>query len=123
MDQCSALSGKDPTKIDRTAAYFGRYVAKNIVAAGLAKRCEIEIAYAFGLAKPVSIIVNTFGTAAISEDEIARRVGCVFNFQSEEMIKELDLRRPIYRPTATYGAFGWPEYPWESARRSKDLSR
>lgn len=116
-----ALSGKDPSKIDRVAAYYGRYIAKNVVAAGLAQRCEVEIAYAFGVIDPVSTVINTFGTANISEEEILKRVLNAFNFQPESMIKDLNLRRPIYQQTAAYGAFGWQDYPWESTDKADNL--
>ncbi|MCL2852598.1 MAG: methionine adenosyltransferase [Defluviitaleaceae bacterium] len=110
-----AFSGKDPTKVDRSGAYMARYIAKNIVAAGLAKRCEIELAYAIGVAKPVSVLVETAGTGAISEDEIARLVQTHFDLRPAAIISKLDLRRPIYRQVAAYGHFGRNDLdlPWE----------
>jgi S-adenosylmethionine synthetase len=110
-----AFSGKDPTKVDRSAAYAARYVAKNIVAAGLAERCEIQIAYAIGVAHPVSVLVETFGTNAIPEEKIADLVRAHFDLRPAALIHYLDLRRPIYKQTASYGHFGRPELdlPWE----------
>ena len=110
-----AFSGKDPTKVDRSAAYAARYVAKNVVAAGLAKKCEIQLAYAIGVARPVSISVNTFGTAAIPEDKIVELIEKNFSLTPAGIIKSLDLRRPIYRQTAAYGHFGRTDVdlPWE----------
>ncbi|MDR0874611.1 MAG: methionine adenosyltransferase [Clostridiales Family XIII bacterium] len=110
-----AFSGKDPTKVDRSAAYAARYAAKNIVAAGLAERCEIELSYAIGVAEPMSILVDTFGTGSISEEKIAAIVGKAFDFRPGAIIRDLDLRRPIFRQTAAYGHFGRPELdlPWE----------
>lgn len=110
-----AFSGKDPTKVDRSAAYAGRYVAKNIVAAGLADRCEVQIAYAIGVAKPVSVSVETFGTAHIPEHEIESLIEKHFDLRPAGIIKMLDLRRPIYKQTAAYGHFGRTDIdlPWE----------
>jgi S-adenosylmethionine synthetase len=108
-----AFSGKDPSKVDRSAAYAARHVAKNVVAAGLADRCEVQLAYAIGVAEPVSIDVDTFGTAKIPEEQIAQKVKDVFDLRPSAIIKRLDLRRPIYRATAAYGHFGRPEFPWE----------
>jgi S-adenosylmethionine synthetase len=108
-----AFSGKDPSKVDRSAAYMGRYIAKNIVAAGLARRCEIQLAYAIGVAEPVSIAVDTFGTAQVSDEAIVRAVREVFSCTPKAMIQALDLRKPIYRATAAYGHFGRPEFSWE----------
>lgn len=101
-----AFSGKDPSKVDRSAAYAARYVAKNIVAAGLAPCCEIQLAYAIGVAEPVSIYVDTFGTGKVADPKIAERVKEVFSFKPREIIRQLDLLKPIYTPTATYGHFG-----------------
>ena len=114
-----AFSGKDPTKVDRSAAYAARWVAKNIVAAGLAERCELQVAYAIGVARPVSVLVETFGTAAISEERIAKAVSEVFDLRPAAIIHHLDLLRPIYRQTAAYGNFGRPELdlPWERLDR------
>lgn len=110
-----AFSGKDPTKVDRSASYAARYAAKNVVAAGLADRCEIQLAYAIGVAKPVSIMVDTFGTGKLDDEEIAKIVEKNFDFRPAAIIRDLDLRRPIYRKTAAYGHFGRTdvELPWE----------
>ena len=118
-----AFSGKDPTKVDRSAAYAARWVAKNIVAAGLAERCELQVAYAIGVARPMSVLVETFGTAAISEERIAKAVGEVFDLRPAAIIHYLDLLRPIYRQTAAYGHFGRPELdlPWERLDRVEAL--
>lgn len=101
-----AFSGKDPTKVDRSAAYAARWVAKNIVASGLAKKCEVELAYAIGVAKPVSVMVDTFGTGTISDDEISEIVGKVFDLRPSAIIERLDLRKPIYKNVAAYGHMG-----------------
>ncbi|MDD5218153.1 MAG: methionine adenosyltransferase [Candidatus Omnitrophica bacterium] len=110
-----AFSGKDPSKVDRSASYFARYVAKNLVAAGVAKRCEIQVAYAIGVAEPVSIMVNTFGTGRFKEEELVKAVRKVFDFTPLGIIKKLNLRRPVYRATAAYGHFGRNEegFTWE----------
>ena len=110
-----SFSGKDPSKVDRSAAYFGRYVAKNIVAAGLADRCEIQVAYAIGVAEPVSIYINTYGTGKIPDEKLEGVVKKVFNFKPAAIIQKLDLKRPIFRKTASYGHFGRndPEFSWE----------
>ncbi len=110
-----AFSGKDPTKVDRSACYAARYVAKNIVKAGLAKKCEVQIAYAIGVSNPVSVLVDTFGTAKIDESKIAQIVLEVFDLRPAGIIKQLDLRRPIYKQTAAYGHFGRTDIdlPWE----------
>ncbi|MGE5583163.1 MAG: methionine adenosyltransferase [Bacillota bacterium] len=110
-----AFSGKDPTKVDRSAAYAARYAAKNIVAAGLAKKCEIQIAYAIGVAKPVSILVDTFGTGKLSDEEIGELVKNTFDFRPAAIIRDLQLRRPIYKQVAAYGHFGRNDLdlPWE----------
>ena len=108
-----AFSGKDPTKVDRSAAYAARYVAKNIVAAGLASRCEIQLAYAIGVAKPVSVLVDTQGTGKVSDEALSAAVQKVFDLRPEAIIRMLDLRKPIYRRTAAYGHFGDPAFPWE----------
>ncbi|RPI96231.1 MAG: methionine adenosyltransferase [Spirochaetales bacterium] len=114
-----AFSGKDPSKVDRSAAYMGRYIAKNVVAAGLAHRCEVQIAYAIGVAEPVSVMVETFGTGKISDEEIARRIRKAFDLKPAGIINTLDLLRPIYRLTAAYGHFGRrePEFTWEKTDR------
>ncbi len=118
-----AFSGKDCTKVDRSAAYAARWVAKNIVAAGLAKRCEVQIAYAIGMARPVSLMVETFGTGTYSEDIIAQAVEEVFDLRPGAIIDALDLRRPIYRKTAAYGHFGreLPEFTWEKRDKVEAL--
>ncbi len=114
-----AFSGKDPTKVDRSAAYAARYAAKNVVASGLAKRCEIQIAYAIGVAKPVSVLVDTFGTGKLPDDEIADLVKKVFDFRPAAIIRDLNLRRPIYKQVAAYGHFGRNDLdlPWEKLDR------
>ncbi|MDI3257717.1 MAG: methionine adenosyltransferase [Kyrpidia sp.] len=118
-----AFSGKDPTKVDRSGAYAARYVAKNIVAAGLADKCEVQVAYAIGVARPVSIMVDTFGTGRISEDRIEELVKAHFDLRPAGIIRELDLRRPIYRQTAAYGHFGRPDLdlPWERTDKAAIL--
>lgn len=110
-----AFSGKDPTKVDRSAAYAARYAAKNVVAAGLAKRCEIQIAYAIGVARPVSVMVDTFGTGVIDDEAIAALINRHFDFRPAAIIRDLDLRRPIYKQVAAYGHFGRNDLdlPWE----------
>ncbi|GAB6159360.1 methionine adenosyltransferase [Desulfotomaculum varum] len=110
-----AFSGKDPTKVDRSASYAARYVAKNIVAAGLARRCEVQVAYAIGVARPVSVRVQTFGTGVVSDDVIIQLINRHFDLRPAGIIKTLDLRRPIYKQTAAYGHFGRPDLdlPWE----------
>ncbi len=116
-----AFSGKDPSKVDRSAAYMGRYIAKNIVAAGLASRCEIQLAYAIGVAEPVSILVDTFGTGQVSDAAIVKAVREVFSCTPRAMIETLDLRKPIYRPTASYGHLGRDEFSWEATDRVEAL--
>ena len=120
-----AFSGKDPTKVDRSAAYAARYVAKNIVAAGLATRCEIQLAYAIGVANPVSVLVETFGTGVISDEKIEELVRKNFDLRPAGIIKELDLRRPIYKQTAAYGHFGRNDLdlPWERLDKVEILKR
>ena len=118
-----AFSGKDPTKVDRSAAYAARYIAKNIVAAGLAKRCEIELAYAIGVANPVSLLVDTQGTGVISDDALAKIVREQFDLRPAGIIDMLNLRRPIYRQTAAFGHFGRTDVdlPWERVDRAEAL--
>ncbi|MBL0312761.1 MAG: methionine adenosyltransferase [Holophagaceae bacterium] len=116
-----AFSGKDPSKVDRSAAYMGRYIAKNIVAAGLADKAEIQLAYAIGVAEPVSIHVDTFGTGHVSDGAIVKAVREVFNCTPKAMIEALDLRKPIYRSTAAYGHFGRPEFNWERTDKIEAL--
>ncbi len=118
-----AFSGKDPSKVDRSAAYAGRYVAKNIVAAGLADRCEVQVAYAIGVAKPVSLMVNTFGTGKVSDEKIVELIGRHFDLRPKGIIQTLDLLRPIYSKTAAYGHFGRdePEFTWENTDKASAL--
>jgi S-adenosylmethionine synthetase len=118
-----AFSGKDPSKVDRSAAYAGRYVAKNVVAAGLADRCEIQVAYAIGVAKPVSLMVKTFGTGKIEETKIEELVNAHFDLRPKAIIQTLDLLRPIYRNSAAYGHFGRtePEFTWEKTDKADAL--
>jgi len=118
-----AFSGKDPSKVDRSAAYMGRYIAKNVVAAGLAHRCEVQVAYAIGVAQPVSVMVETFGTASVPEDRIERAIRTVFRLTPREIIEGLDLLRPIYEKTAAYGHFGRTEreFTWERTDRRDAL--
>ncbi len=116
-----AFSGKDPSKVDRSASYYARYVAKHIVAAELADKCEIQVAYAIGVADPVSILVDTFGTGKKSDVEIANIVREIFDFKPKAIIKQLDLLKPIYKQTAAYGHFGRDEFPWEKLDRIDEL--
>jgi S-adenosylmethionine synthetase len=118
------FSGKDPSKVDRSASYMGRYIAKNIVAAGLAEKCEIQIAYAIGVAEPVSVLVNAMGTEKIPQERIVQIVKEVFDLRPASIIKTLDLLRPIYRKTSAYGHFGRneSEFTWELTDK-KDIIR
>ncbi len=120
-----AFSGKDPTKVDRSACYYARYAAKNIVAAGLADKCEIQVAYAIGVAAPVSILVNAFGTEKIPEEKIAELVQKHFDFRPKALIEQLNLRRPIYKKTAAYGHFGRndPDFTWEKTDKASLLQK
>jgi len=120
-----AFSGKDPTKVDRSAAYAARYVAKNVVAAGLADKCEIQLAYAIGIARPVSVMVETFGTGKIAEEKIVELINKHFDLRPAGIIKSLDLRRPIYRQTAAYGHFGRTDVdlPWERTDKAELLRK
>ncbi len=120
-----AFSGKCPSKVDRSASYAARWVAKNIVAAGLARRCEIQLAYAIGVAKPVSVFVDTFGTGAVSDERIAKAVTEVFDLRPDAIIESLGLLRPIYRDTAAYGHFGREDvsFPWEETNRTEELQK
>ena len=120
-----AFSGKDPTKVDRSAAYASRWVAKNIVAAGLADKCEVELAYAIGVAKPVSVMVDTFGTGKKSDDEISEIVNKVFDLRPSAIIKNLDLRRPIYKAIAAYGHMGREDLnvPWEQTNKVDEIKK
>jgi S-adenosylmethionine synthetase len=118
-----AFSGKDPSKVDRSAAYAARYVAKNIVAAGIASKCEVQVAYAIGVARPVSMMVDTFGTGKISDDEIAKLIERHFDLRPRAIIHSLNLLRPIYAKTAAYGHFGRdePEFTWEATDKAAQL--
>ena len=118
-----AFSGKDPTKVDRSAAYFARYICKNVVAAGLADECTLEVAYAIGVARPVSLFINTKGTGKLPDEKIADIVAKEFDMRPYSIIKTLDLRRPIYETTAAYGHFGRSEFPWERLDRVDDLKK
>lgn len=120
-----SFSGKDPSKVDRSAAYFARYVAKNIVAADLAEKCEIQVAYAIGVAQPVSILVNTFGTEKIPEESISELIRTNFDFRPKSIIEQLNLRRPIYKKTAAYGHFGRsdPDFTWEKTDKVELLKK
>jgi len=120
-----AFSGKDPSKVDRSAAYMGRYVAKNLVAAGLCERCEVQVAYAIGVAQPVSIHVDSFGTGKVSEDRLAELIREVFDMRPRAIIEQLDLLRPIYKKTAAYGHFGreLPEFAWEKTDKAAILKQ
>jgi S-adenosylmethionine synthetase len=120
-----AFSGKDPSKVDRSAAYMGRYVAKNLVAAGLCDRCEVQVAYAIGVAEPVSIMVHTFGTGKLPEDRLSALVRETFDMRPRAIIEQLDLLRPIYRKTAAYGHFGreLPEFTWERTDKAALLKQ
>ena len=120
-----AFSGKDPTKVDRSAAYAARWVAKNLVAAGIADKLEVQVAYAIGVAKPVSIIVDTFGTGKISDEEIVNIINKVFDLRPGAIIRDLDLRRPIYKQTAAYGHFGRTDLnlPWEQLNKVEEIKK
>ena len=120
-----AFSGKDPTKVDRSAAYAARYVAKNIVAAKLARKCEVQLAYAIGVAKPVSVMVDTFGTGVVSDEKIAEAVSKVFDLRPAAIIEKLDLRRPIYRKTSNYGHMGREDadFTWEKTDKAEELKK
>ena len=119
-----AFSGKDPTKVDRSAAYAVRWVAKNVVAAGLARRCEVQVAYAIGVAHPVSVFVETFGTEQVDPEKLGKLIPEFFDLRPAAIVRDLDLRRPIYRKTAAYGHFGRsePEFSWESTTRAEELA-
>jgi S-adenosylmethionine synthetase len=120
-----AFSGKDPTKVDRSACYMARYVAKNIVAAGLADRCEVQLAYAIGVAEPVSVMVNTFGTGKVEESKLTAVVRANFDLTPKGIIKTLNLRRPIYRATAAFGHFGreGKNFTWEKTDKASALKK
>ena len=118
-----AFSGKDPSKVDRSACYYARYIAKNVVAAGLARRCEVQVAYAIGVAEPVSLLVHTFGTGTADEDAIAQAVRATFDCRPGALIKELNLLRPIYQKTSNYGHFGRDDadFYWERTDKAEAL--
>jgi S-adenosylmethionine synthetase len=122
-----AFSGKDPSKVDRSAAYMARYVAKNVVAAGIATHCELQLSYAIGLAEPLSVLVDTFGTGVLPDDKVAALVREAFDFRPASLVKTLDLKRPIYLPTAAYGHFGRKTdkgfFPWERTDRAEELRK
>ena len=120
-----AFSGKDPTKVDRSASYAARYIAKNIVAAGLADRCEVQVAYAIGVAKPVSVMIDTFGTGKADEEAISAAVNKLFDLRPAAIIKRFDLRRPIYCQTAAYGHMGREDIdlPWEKTDMAEELKK
>jgi S-adenosylmethionine synthetase len=120
-----AFSGKDPSKVDRSAAYAARWVAKHVVAAGAAERCEVQVAYAIGVARPVSVLVETFGTERVDRARIAKAVDALFDLRPAAIIQDLDLLRPIYRRTAAYGHFGRADsgFAWEQTPRVDDLRR
>ncbi|MBP5193381.1 MAG: methionine adenosyltransferase [Clostridia bacterium] len=118
-----AFSGKDPTKVDRSAAYMARYICKNVVAAGLAEECTLEVAYAIGVAKPVSLFVNTNGTGKLPDGEIAEIISKEFDLRPSAIIKTLDLLKPVYKKTAAYGHFGRKEFTWEKTDRVEDLKK
>jgi len=118
-----AFSGKDPTKVDRSASYYARYMAKHVVAAGLARRCQIQVAYAIGVARPVGMYVDTFGTGTVSDDALAKGLAKTFDARPAAIIEQLDLRRPIYRVTSAYGHFGRDGFAWEALDRVDALRR
>jgi S-adenosylmethionine synthetase len=120
-----AFSGKDPSKVDRSAAYAARWVAKNLVAAGAATRCEVQVAYAIGVARPVSVLVETFGTERCDPTRIEEAVDEVFDLRPAAIVRDLDLKQPIYRKTSAYGHFGRSEkeFTWEDTSRADDLKQ
>ena len=120
-----AFSGKDPSKVDRSAAYAARYVAKNVVAAGLASKCLVQVAYAIGVAKPVSVMVSTYGTGKMSDEALSKLVSTTFDLRPKAIIQTLNLLRPIYRKTAAYGHFGReePEFTWEATDKALALKQ
>ena len=118
-----AFSGKDPSKVDRSAAYMARYVAKNVVAAGLAERCEVQLAYAIGVPDPVSVMVESFGTAAVPEERISAAIRSVFELDPAGIIRSLDLKKPVYKKTAAYGHFGRDSFSWEKTDKVEALKK
>jgi S-adenosylmethionine synthetase len=117
-----AFSGKDPSKVDRSACYYARYVAKNVVAAKLASRCEVQVAYAIGVAQPVGVHVNTFGTGKVSDDVLEKYIMANFDMRPKALIDELDLLRPVYTATSAYGHFGRSEFSWEKTTRAAKMA-
>jgi S-adenosylmethionine synthetase len=118
-----AFSGKDPSKVDRSGCYAARWVAKNLVASGLCDRCEVQVAYAIGVAEPVSVMVDSFGTSKVSDDKLTALVRKHFDLTPRGIIESLKLRRPIYRKTAAYGHFGRSDFAWEQTDKAKVLAR
>lgn len=118
-----AFSGKDPTKVDRSACYYARYVCKNVVAAGLADKCQLQVAYAIGKAQPVSLCIDTFGTGKYSDAQIVEAVKSVFDFRPHAIISSLDLRKPVYAATSSYGHFGNPDFAWEKTDKTEELKK
>jgi S-adenosylmethionine synthetase len=117
-----AFSGKDPSKVDRSAAYAARWVAKNVVAADLARRCEVQVSYAIGVAKPLAVRVDTFGTGKVDDEAIARAIQQVFDLRPAKIIEALGLKKPIYRQTAFHGHFGRPGFSWEATNKVAELT-
>jgi S-adenosylmethionine synthetase len=117
-----AFSGKDPSKVDRSAAYMARFIAKNVVASGAARRCEVQLAYAIGVAEPVSVLVDTFGTGKVPEEKISQAIRKVFQMTPRGIIRQLELDRPVFAQTASYGHFGRPEFAWESTKPAAELA-
>ena len=115
-------SGKDPSKVDRSAAYMGRYIAKNLVAAGVASKCLVQLAYAIGVADPVSVFVETYGTSKYNPAQLEKMVRETFRLKPREIVETFDLLRPIYRATASYGHFGRSEFPWEKTDKVQAIS-
>jgi S-adenosylmethionine synthetase len=117
-----AFSGKDPSKVDRSACYYARFIAKNVVASGVAKRCEVQVAYAIGVARPVGVHVNTFGTGKVADEVLEKYILANFDMRPKALIDELELLAPIYKPTAAYGHFGRPEFSWEKTNRAAKIA-
>jgi S-adenosylmethionine synthetase len=117
-----AFSGKDPSKVDRSACYYARYIAKNVVASGVAKRCEVQVAYAIGVAQPVGVRVDTFGTGKVTDEALEKYIHANFDMRPKALIEELDLLRPLYKATAAYGHFGRSEFPWEKTDRAAKIA-
>ena len=117
-----AFSGKDPSKVDRSACYFARFIAKNVVASGVAKRCEVQVAYAIGVAQPVGVHVNTFGTGKVGDELLEKYILANFDMRPKALIEELGLLAPIYKKTAAYGHFGRAEFPWEKTTRAAKIT-